>query len=180
MSQGVIARRYAKALISLADKDNSLENTGTSLTEITEVFLSSSELKEVLTDTKITTDKKQNILGDLLNKMDAPALVNTFVRYLLSKRRISILPGIERSFSSLLQEKLGRIEAGVTVAQELPQETIGLLEKSLSQYSGKNVTVQVSIDPSIVGGIVTRIGSVVVDGSIYTQLNQIRQSIIRG
>ena len=80
----------------------------------------------------------------------------------------------------LLQEKLGRIEAEVTAAHELPKETVRKLEKAISRYSGKNAEVNVTIDPSIIGGIITRIGSMVIDGSIHTQLNQIRQSIIRG
>jgi F-type H+-transporting ATPase subunit delta len=91
-----------------------------------------------------------------------------------------LLPNIEQAFNLFLQEKLGRIEAGITVAQEISEVTVGKLEKAISKYSGKEVTVKITIDPAIIGGIVTRIGSVVIDGSIHTQLNQIRQSIIRG
>ena len=80
----------------------------------------------------------------------------------------------------LLQEKLGRIEAEVTTASDLPKETVKKLIDAISVYSGKEVEVNVTIDPSIIGGIVTRIGSTVIDGSIQTYLNQIRQSIIRG
>ena len=80
----------------------------------------------------------------------------------------------------LLQEKLGRIEAEVTAAHELPKEAVKKLVNAISGFSGKEVEVNVTIDPSIIGGIITRIGSMVIDGSIHTQLNQIRQSIIRG
>ena len=178
MSQGVIARRYAKALINLAEKD--LENTGKSLTALANVYSNSTELSEVLTDTKVSSQIKQNILKSILKKIKVSKLVDTFIRYLLAKRRIVLLPNIERAFNLLLQEKLGRIEAGITVAQEIPEVTINKLEKAISRYSGKEVTVNITIDPAIIGGIVTRIGSVVIDGSIHTQLNQIRQSIIRG
>jgi F-type H+-transporting ATPase subunit delta len=115
-----------------------------------------------------------------LTKINATALVDTFSRYLLAKRRIVLLPSIETAFNLLLQEKLGRIEARVTVAHELPNATVEKLEKSISEYSGKDVAISITIDPAIIGGIVTRIGSVVIDGSIHTQLNQIRQTIIRG
>ena len=178
MSQGVIARRYAKALINLAEKD--LENTGKSLTALADVFSNSAELSEVLSDTKVSSQIKQNVLKKILKKIKVSKLVDTFIRYLLAKRRIVLLPNIERAFNLLLQEKLGRIEAGITVAQEIPEVTVGKLEKAISRYSGKEVTVNITIDPAIIGGIVTRIGSVVIDGSIHTQLNQIRQSIIRG
>ena len=178
MSQGVIARRYAKALINLAEKD--LENTGKSLTALADVFSNSAELSEVLSDTKVSSQIKQNVLKIILKKIKVSKLVDTFIRYLLAKRRIVLLPNIERAFNLLLQEKLGRIEAGITVAQEISEVTVGKLEKAISRYSGKEVTVNITIDPAIIGGIVTRIGSVVIDGSIHTQLNQIRQSIIRG
>ncbi|HHZ85852.1 MAG TPA: ATP synthase F1 subunit delta [Candidatus Lambdaproteobacteria bacterium] len=178
MSQGVIARRYAKALINLAEKD--LENTGKSLTALADVFSNSAELSEVLSDTKVSSQIKQNVLKEILKKIKVSKLVDTFIRYLLAKRRIVLLPNIERAFNLFLQEKLGRIEAGITVAQEISEVTVGKLEKAISRYSGKEVTVNITIDPAIIGGIVTRIGSVVIDGSIHTQLNQIRQSIIRG
>ena len=178
MSQGVIARRYAKALINLAEKD--LENTGKSLTALADVYSNSTELSEVLSDTKVSSLIKQDVLKNILKKIKVSNLVDTFSRYLLAKRRIVLLPNIERAFNLLLQEKLCRIEAGITVAQEIPEVTVGKLEKAISRYSGKEVTVNITIDPAIIGGIVTRIGSVVIDGSIHTQLNQIRQSIIRG
>jgi len=178
LSQGVIARRYAKALINLAEKD--LEITGNSLAEIADVYSNSTELSEVLSDTKISSQIKQDVLKNILKKIKVSKLVDTFIRYLLAKRRIVLLPNIERAFNLLLQEKLGRIEAGITVAQEIPEVTVGKLEKAISRYSGKEVSVNITIDPAIIGGIVTRIGSVVIDGSIHTQLNQIRQSIIRG
>ena len=178
MSQGVIARRYAKALINLAEKD--LENTGKSLTALADVYSNSTELSEVLSDTKVSSQIKQNVLKEILKKIKVSKLVDTFIRYLLAKRRIVLLPNIERAFNLFLQEKLGRIEAVITVAQEISEVTVGKLEKAISRYSGKEVTVNITIDPAIIGGIVTRIGSVVIDGSIHTQLNQIRQSIIRG
>jgi len=178
LSQGVIARRYAKSLINLAEKD--LEITGNSLAAIADVYSNSTELSEVLSDTKVSSQIKQDVLKNILKKIKVSKLVDTFIRYLLAKRRIVLLPNIERAFNLLLQEKLGRIEAGITVAQEIPEVTVGKLEKAISRYSGKEVSVNITIDPAIIGGIVMRIGSVVVDGSIHTQLNQIRQSIIRG
>ena len=119
MSQGVIARRYAKALINLAEKD--LEITGNSLAEIADVYSNSTELSEVLSDTKISSQTKQDVLKNILKKIKVSKLVDTFIRYLLAKRRIVLLPNIERAFNLFLQEKLGRIEAGITVAQEMSE-----------------------------------------------------------
>ena len=180
MSQGMIARRYAKALVNLAENEKDLDNTGKHLNSITEVYKENLELRQVLSDTKVSSGIKLEILKDVLSKIKVSKLVDTFIRYLLAKRRIDFLPDIERAFNLLLQEKLGRIEANVTTASELPKDTVKKLVDAISSYSGKEIEVNVTIDPSIIGGIVTRIGSTVIDGSIQTYLNQIRQSIIRG
>ena len=180
MSQVIIARRYAKALLSLADKYHDLENTGLYFTRLAETYRDSFSLKEVLSDTKISPEIKQKVFKEVLVKINAPELVDKFSRYILFKRRIELLPDIEKEFNYFLQEKLGKIEANVTVPNELSNEDVRKLEKRISDYSGKEVTISIKIDPKIIGGIVTRIGSVVIDGSINTQLNQIRQTIIRG
>ena len=180
MSQGMIARRYAKALVNLAENEKDLDNTGKHLNSITEVYKENLELRQVLSDTKVSSGIKLEILKDVLSKIKVSNLVDTFSRFLLAKRRIDFLPDIERAFNLLLQEKLGRIEANVTTASELPKDTVKKLVDAISSYSGKEIEVNVTIDPSIIGGIVTRIGSTVIDGSIQTYLNQIRQSIIRG
>ena len=176
----MIARRYAKALVNLAENEKDLDNTGKYISAIAEVYKENSELRQVLSDTKVSSGIKLEILKDVLIKINASKLVDKFSRYLLAKRRIDFLPDIERAFNLLLQEKLGRIEAEVTSASELPKETVKKLIDAISIYSGKEVEVNVTIDPSIIGGIVTRIGSTVIDGSIQTHLKQIRQSIIRG
>ena len=176
----MIARRYAKALVNLAENEKDLDNTGKHLNSITEVYKENLELRQVLSDTKVSSGIKLEILKDVLSKIKVSKLVDTFIRYLLAKRRIDFLPDIERAFNLLLQEKLGRIEANVTTASELPKDTVKKLVDAISSYSGKEIEVNVTIDPSIIGGIVTRIGSTVIDGSIQTYLNQIRQSIIRG
>tara|TARA_Y100001970_G_C14228833_1_gene857356 strand:+ start:720 stop:1262 length:543 start_codon:yes stop_codon:yes gene_type:complete len=180
LSQGVIARRYAKALINLAEKEDLLESTGLNLSNLAKVFKESSELNEIITDTKVSTIVKKEVLKEVLAKINAPTLIDKFVRFIFFKRRILLIQDIEKAFNLYLQEKLGRIEAKVTVPYELPKEDVKKLEKSISKFSGKEASVCVNVDPSIIGGIVTRIGSVVIDGSINTQLNQIRQSIIRG
>ena len=180
MSQGVIARRYARALINLAGKGEELEKIGNHMSELSKIYKDSEELRETLSDTKVTSKLKHDLLKSILNKIKAPALVDKFSRYLLEKRRLVLLPNIESEFNLLLQEKLGRIDALVTVAHELPEATVEKIVKSISTYSGKDVAVSIKIDPTIIGGIVTRIGSVVIDGSIYTQLNKIQQTIIRG
>ena len=184
MSQMVIARRYASALSNLAQKENSLEHVETELKDFSDTLHESVELQEGLSNNKVPMAVRNNILTDVLTSMKLSPLVSTFLRYLLSKRRLSLVHDIARAFALLTQEAMGILPAEVTVAKEpRSKESKDLLEKlqeQLSASTGKTVQIHVSVDPSIIGGIVTRIGSMVIDGSIRNQLVQVRESIIRG
>ena len=180
MSQIVIAKRYAKALFHLAEKGNAYETVGQDLAEFTQTFADSEELQNVLADTKISSLLKREIVNKILAQLRPTPLVQTFVQYLLSKKRIFLLADIEKVFSSLVREKLGRLDAEITVAKALSESRVFEITQKLSQFSGKDVHVDVKVDPEIIGGVVTRIGSVVIDGSLRHQLTRVYQSIIRG
>ncbi len=184
MSQMVIARRYASALSSLAKKENNLEQVGTELQDFCDTLHEATELQDSLSNNKVPMAVRNNILTEILTKMELSSLVSTFLRYLLSKRRLTLVHDIARAFALLTQEAMGILPAEVTVAKEpRSKESKDLLQKlqeQLSASTGKTVQIHVSVDPSIIGGIVTRIGSMVIDGSIRNQLIQVRESIIRG
>jgi len=184
MSQMVIARRYASALSSLAKKENNLEQVGTELQDFCDTLHEAAELQESLSNNKVPMPVRNSILTEILTKMELSSLVSTFLRYLLSKRRLTLVHDIARAFALLTQEAMGILPAEVTVAKEpRSKESKDLLQKlqeQLSASTGKTVQIHVSVDPSIIGGIVTRIGSMVIDGSIRNQLVQVRESIIRG
>ena len=184
MSQMVIARRYASALSSLAKKENNLEQVGTELQDFCDTLHEAAELQESLSNNKVPMTVRNSILTEILTKMELSSLVSTFLRYLLSKRRLTLVHDIARAFALLTQEAMGILPAEVTVAKEpRSKESKDLLQKlqeQLSASTGKTVQIHVSVDPSIIGGIVTRIGSMVIDGSIRNQLIQVRESIIRG
>ena len=180
MSQIVIARRYARALFNLAEKDEIFAAVNTDLSEIVQIFASSEKLQIVLVDPKIPNLVKRNIVLQILDQLQLRPLVRTFIEYLLSKKRITLLSDIETVFSGLVREKMGILNAEITVAKELPETTITEITRQLSGYAGKDVHVSVKIDNSIIGGVVTRIGSVVIDGSLRNQLTRVYQSIIRG
>ena len=180
MSKGVVARRYAKALVGLAVEKKILEATGEYLREIAEAYKTSKDLQETMASTKMLTGAKEKVLIQVLKHLKSSELVRSFCRYLLYKRRLELLPAIGREFEVLLQEKLGRLEAQVFVTHKLNDASVKKLEKNLSSVTGKQVHVEVTIDPNLIGGVISRFGSTVIDGSIRNQLNQIRQSINLG
>ena len=178
MSQTVIARRYAKALFNLAEKDNTHECIGSELLEIAQTFEDSADLQAVLADTKISSLLKRDIVYKVLDQLAPSPLLRTFVQYLLSKKRLGLLGDIEAVFSQLVREKIGRLDAEITVALDLPDAAVKEITKQLFQHTGKDVHVSVKIDASIIGGVATRIGSTVIDGSLRNQLTRVYQSII--
>ena len=177
MSQGIVAQRYAKALIGLTKTRKELEEAGEKLSEATEAYHSSVELQEILASNKVSYPVKQKILGELLERLKTSTLINTFCRYLLSKRRFELIPSISKAYGEMFQAKIGRVEAQVSVTHELSDASRKKLERTLSSLTGKEVQVSVNIDSGLIGGIVTRIGSTVYDGSLRNQLNLIHQSI---
>lgn len=180
MSQIVIAKRYAKALINLAIQQKKLEETGEQLQVFSDAFEVAPDFQRVMTDTKLTIKQKEAVLLKVSEKLEASTLVETFIKYLLSKRRILLLPDINAIFQQLLDQQLGRVEAKVTLAVEPDEKLVKEIQTQLAKHTGRKVSVNIEVQPEIMGGMVTRIGSVIIDGSLRNQLDRVYQTITRG
>ncbi|MDH5751229.1 MAG: ATP synthase F1 subunit delta [Deltaproteobacteria bacterium] len=180
MSSMVIAKRYAKALMNLAVKENSVEQVGEGLDTLADALVESAEFAAALADPKVPQSVKAQIMAEVLKKAQAHTLVSNFVRLLTEKRRLVLMGEIRTAFHQLADEKAGRAYARVRVAEKLTGDQEARLKKQLENLSGKNLTLQVTVDPDLLGGAVARIGSTVWDGSLRNQLDQIRQSFIEG
>ena len=192
MSTQVISQRYARALMGLAagkgaagkgaagkGTDKQVEEIGAALDEVS-VALAAEELAPFLASSQATPAMRDEVLKTVLARMKAPAPLPAFVRLLNQKRRLDLLPEIARLFHQLADERLGRAQAEVTVAEPLPAAQKERLRKQLEQATGKSVTLNVQVDGQILGGAVTRIGSTVWDGSVRHHLHQIREQLLRG
>ena len=177
---GVIAQRYARALMNLAVKADQVEPVAQGLDDMADTLEASPLLATFVEDTKVPPSKKLDAVRDILTKAEVPELVDTFLRYLTFKRRFALLPDIRQVFHWLADERLGRAQAEVTLATGLTAEQEAQMQQQLEALSGKQITLTVKVDPEIMGGAITRIGSVVRDGSLRHQLQQIRQSIKEG
>ena len=176
----IIAKRYAQALMNLAAGENQVQEIAAGLDDLTSSVRESEILQEFLAEPKVPLAVKEASITELLDRMQVPALLNTFVRYITRKRRIGLLDEIRNVFHELADERMGRAHADITVAGPLTAEQESALKVQLEKLSGREINLRVNIDPSILGGIVARIGSTVWDGSLRNQLNQLHQSIIEG
>ncbi len=180
MTGGVVGRRYAKALLNLAGSDKNIGEIGEQLMEVANMFQENTGLRSIMLDPKISKEKRIAVIGELTKKMECQELVNRYCRYLTDRNRFDIIADISSAYDGLASKKLGKATAYVVVAEELSQKEQNLLQKQLAEYTGKKITLSVEVDTAILGGVITSIDSLVLDGSIKNKLNLIRETISKG
>ena len=119
-------------------------------------------------------------IDKLTKKMSCHDLVNTYCRYLTARNRFDIIADISSAYHALANAKLGKATAKIVVAEKLSPNEQKTLQKQLESYTGKKITLTVEVDTSILGGAITSIDSLVLDGSIKNKLNLIRETISKG
>jgi len=176
----VIAKRYAKALIGLVEKDSQIDKINEDLSQLAQTYVGSSDLRHFIKEPKYKLTDKVEGLGKITSALELDELVGKFGRFLVTRHRFELVNTISTAFDLLALERLGKGRAKVVTATKLTVVQTRLLTKQLSAYTKKDITLEVEVDPSILGGAITQIGSLVLDGSVKNQLNQIRETISRG
>lgn len=179
MSTQIISRRYARALLNLSGGGSALDAMAQALDE-TAAAVCGPQVTGFLARESASADAKSEVLKQVLAKIGGPATLSPFVRLLHQKRRLALLPEIASLFRSLADERLGRAQAEVTVAEPLSDALQERLRKQIEKQTGKSVTLHVQVDPALLGGAVTRVGSVVWDGSVRHYLDRVRERLLSG
>jgi len=172
-----LAKRYAKALVEIGQEQNALGKYGQDLAGVVNLMQESRDFREVLISPVFTKDDKKKIAGDILQKIDTDRMVTNFIYLLIDRKRIDQLPGIETAFREKVDEINGITRGEVTSADPLAEGELTKVTDALSALSGKQVLVTTSVDPSLIGGLVAKVGDMVFDGTIRTQLNQLKESL---
>ena len=175
-----IARRYAKALLLIAKEDDQIEIYRGELQTVTDMFLQQKELDQAVNNPLHDFDARRKVLGNIVEKLNLSATLSSFLMLLFDKRRFGFLESINDNYQRMADEEKGVARASLVAATELPAETIEKIRTTLSNKTGKDIILEVEKDPSLIGGIVTRIGDLVLDGSIRTQLLNMRETLKRG
>jgi F-type H+-transporting ATPase subunit delta len=176
---GILARRYATALINLAQQANSLDKVGGDLRDFAESWEQSRELRGVFENPNVGVATRRQILRDLAAQSGMEPLLRDTLLLLSDRGRMNQLPGLVEAYEQLLEARSGRVRAEVITASELPAAYFAELQKVLERVTGKQVTVAARVDPSLLGGVVTRIGDQVFDGSLSNRLNELKQELSR-
>ena len=169
---------YAAAILEVAKAEGELARVGDELFRIARAFESSPELREALTDPRLPIDRKQGVVDDLLGGKTSSLAVN-LVNFVIGVGMASDLSTIADRLAERAATERNKVLAEVRTAVELDDETIGRLGESLSRATGKDVEVKTVVDPSIVGGIVARVGDVVIDGSLSHRMQELHKTLTK-
>jgi len=169
---------YAAAIVEVAKAEGELARVGDELFRIARAFESSSELRDALTDPRLPTELKKGVVDDLLGSR-ASALSVSLVNFVVSVGMSSELPAIADRLAERAAAERNKVIAEVRTAIELDDETVDRLTTSLSRATGKDVEIKTVVDPSVVGGVVAKVGDVVIDGSLSHRMQEIQKTLTR-
>lgn len=172
----IIANRYAEALFQLSEEENITEEIHSQLQEVVGLVKSNKDLENVLKSPLVSKSEKVDLIEKIFSNQVNKHLKN-FLKILIEKGRITSLKSIELTFKQLLNDKNNVIEGTVISAIPMEQRKIKELEDKLSKKYNKNVTLENKVDESILGGVLVRLGNTQIDGSVKTQLNNIKDQL---
>ena len=177
MSVQTMARRYASALADVALERGEAAEVQAELAQWEEMIQSTPNLLEVLRNPTIALDQKCTVLNKLIERAKPRQTTVNFLKVLLQNHRLTNLGEINRKFAETLDERAGMVAATVTTARVVPESSQHQLHAMLTGLTGKKVRVNFATDPDLLGGVVTRIGSTVYDGSVRNQLQMIKEKM---
>ena len=181
MTSGAAAGRYARALFDVVSKEapRDVETVETQLRDLSALFAGNPVLASVLGNPAVPVTKKVSVTKAILERAGSlPAPLSKLMLMLAERDRLMLLPHITRVYGERLMDHQHVIRGDVTTAAPLPDEKVRALAQGLERATGRKVVLEARVDPSIIGGVVTRLGSTVYDGSVTTQLEKMKQSLI--
>lgn len=175
MSVPIIARRYASALAGVVLDHGEAKEVQSELEEWSELLQANESLQEVFRNPTIPLDQKRALLRELIGRAKPRPTTANFLKVLLQNQRLTELPEINRKFAETLDERAGMVAATVTTARPVPDDIKHRLSERLGSVTQKKVRLTFEQDAELIGGLVTRIGSTVYDGSVRSQLQQMKE-----
>ncbi len=178
MSVSIVARRYAQALLELGVEQNSLDDVVREIEEVAAMWEASSELRNALENPLVAHAAKTAVMSELAARASVSPMTRNALLLLVERRRIKTLPYVARALRELTDARKGVVRAEVTTAVTLADAYYARLQAQLEKMTGKRIVVDRRIDPALLGGVVTRIGDRIFDGSLRTRLQSLRDSLM--
>lgn len=178
MSVETVARRYAAALADVVANTSEVDSVKTELKTWEQMIKANSDLQTAFANPAISHANKEKVLENLIEKSHPSKTTANFLRVLLRNNRLTEIGEINEKFSSVLEERSGKISAEIISARPLSESEKAELKMNLTKLTGKTVNLNFETDETLIGGVVTRVGSTVYDSSLKTQLEELKQKMI--
>ncbi len=178
MSAETVARRYAVALADVVLQNGDIEIVKNELTVWNQMMISNGELLEAFRSPAIAHLNKEKVLENLLEKAKPSKTTANFLRVLLRNGRLTELDEINTRFEAVLAERSGEVTGQVVSARPLGKTEKSEIKTNLEKLTGKTVILNFETDENIIGGVVASVGSTIYDGSVKTQLENLKQQMI--
>jgi F-type H+-transporting ATPase subunit delta len=171
-----VSKRYAKALFSLGQEDGNFEQYGQELSEFETFFRDNEDFRQVIVNPVFALEDRRKVLQVVLDKTNFSGVVKNFLNLLLDKNRMGVIEAIKAYYSRLTDEVSGIARAEIITARPLKQEALGRIERSLEGLTSKKIKPEVREEKDLIGGIVVKIGDLVLDGSVKAQIEGLKES----
>jgi F-type H+-transporting ATPase subunit delta len=175
--QTILAKRYAKALFAVSQEEGKSEIYRETLNVLGDFLQKYPEAKDALTNLLYPMELKEKVMARLISELQAPQYMANFLNLVVQKRRADILPEIGAEFQALVDADQNVSRGTLIAAWDMPGDLQAKVQTTLENITGKKVILTTEIDPAIIGGIVAKVGDLVMDGSIKTQLAGLNESI---
>ena len=180
MTNRAVAARYARALFEVSRDSGDVQKTEQDILSFQQILDGHAPLRSALLNPAISVVSKRGVVETLLSKMQLSALAARLLLMLADRDRLELLPEVSESYNALLMEHLGVVRARITTAEPLDSSHLKSMVQALATATDRKIKVETSVDETLIGGMVTQIGSTVFDGSIAHHLDRLRQRFITG
>lgn len=180
MIRARITKRYTSALFELAAQTGKTAAVGEELAAVDALLRADGALREALLSPVLTGDVKAQVLDAVIEASELDPMAANFLRVLLDARKLSLLPDVVAAYADLADDAAGRIRGVAVSPTPLEDEDAQALAEALSKAVKKEVILDAQVDPTLRGGLVARVGNLVFDASLRTQLQRMRETLIKG
>ena len=177
MSTRASAARYARALLDVVIKEGNPEQVQQELTAFADLLVQHPNLEKALTNPAVPVTGKRGIVKELATRLSLSSPLAKLLMLLADRDRLIVVPELVAVYRDRLMDFRHVVRADVTTAEPLAEAKVSLLKERLAKLTGRTVTMTTKVDPSIIGGVVARVGSTVYDGSVATQLDRIKNRL---
>jgi F-type H+-transporting ATPase subunit delta len=177
MSMRASAARYARALLDVAITESDPERAEQELVTFVDLVRTNPDLQRMFANPVVPAADKRAVVQQILERLQPKTPVGKLILLLASRGRLALLPDLLSVYRERLMEHRSVLQAEVTTAAPLTTERAAQLQQRLANATGRTVTMTTKVDASIIGGVVTRIGSTVYDGSVATQLAKVKDRL---